>query len=307
MKELWVSKYSPKHLNEYTFSNPEFKSIIREFVVEKSFPHLLLAGSPGTGKSTLAELLISACNIEPMDVLIIDGSKDNDVNTVRDRVINFVITSGFGDIKVVVIEEADRLSGASQDTLREVMVRYSEDARFILTANHSHKISPALKSRCGETINFTSLPYAGMVKRACFILDSESVEYDISNVESIIKNKSPDLRAVINTLQQRTVKGKLISLPTHAEQGSELQALFLTNSYDDIISILPTLSTLDLSSSYTAIYDALLQHEEFNQTHTKMDRALIAIAQYQYQHSFSADPVICVAALFAQLRTIYKS
>ena len=303
MKELWVSKYSPKNLNEYTFTSPHLKSMVREFVVEKSIPHLLLTGDPGTGKSTLAELLIEACGIEPSDVLIIDGTKDNSVDVMRDRVINFVITSGFGEMKVVLIEEADRLSTASQDVLREVMVRYSNDARFILTGNNSHKITPALKSRCGETISFTTLPYAQVLKRVLFILESECVEFDLSDVEAIITSKMPDMRAVINTLQHRTVKGKLLSGPL-SDQTSDLIHSFLDSQYSSMLTHATNMTPSEVVTCYSDIFNALLEHPTFSTTPIKFDNAVIAIAQYQYQHSFSADVTICLAALIAQLRII---
>jgi hypothetical protein len=136
-----------------------------------------------------------------------------------------------------------------------------------------------------------------------FILESEGVEFDLSDVEAIITSKMPDMRAVINTLQHRTVKGKLLSGPL-SDQTSDLIHSFLDSQYSNMLTHATNMTPSEVVTCYSDIFNALLEHPTFSTTPVKFDNAVIAIAQYQYQHSFSADVTICLAALIAQLRII---
>ena len=149
-KELWVEKYRPKQLEEYVFRDAAQKRQVETWVKEKSFPHLLLSGSAGIGKTTLAKVLINEVGIEHYDILEINASRDNNVETVRDKIINFVQMIPFGPFKVVLLDEADYLTPNAQAILRGVMETYSSHSRFILTCNYPNRIIPALHSRCKD-------------------------------------------------------------------------------------------------------------------------------------------------------------
>lgn len=302
MKQLWVKKYAPTSFEEYCFSNKQMRQTLLQILADNDIPHLLLVGAAGTGKSTLAKLLIEYNQIEPADVLTIDASVENNVDTIRDRVITFVTTTGFGDVKVVLLEEADRLSAVAQDTLREVMVRYSDDARFILTANHEHRITDAIKSRV-QTYTFASLPAASATKRACEILAAEEVEFELDDVERLVNDKLPDMRGIINTLQQYSVKGVLKY--TGEKQHDDFIELFLTGDFagcrDFIILNVPPAEVINL---YSQMFENITQVELLTTSEEVLDDAIILFAKYQFEHAQSADPVICICALFSELRKL---
>ncbi len=302
MKQLWVKKYAPASFEQYCFSNKQMRQTLLQILADNDIPHLLLAGAAGTGKSTLARLLIEYNEIAPADVLTVDASIDNNVDTIRDRIRTFVTTTGFGDIKIVLLEEADRLSSAAQDTLRELMVRYSDDARFILTANYEHKITDAIKSRV-QTYTFASLPAASATKRACEILTAEGIEFELDDVTRLVNDKLPDMRGIINTLQQFSVNGELKYVG--GEEKSDLIELFLAgdfNSARDFVML--NVPPAEVINVYHQLFENITQCEPLTTSEDILDDAIILFAKYQYQHAHSADPIICICALFAELRKL---
>ena len=136
MKELWVEKYRPKKVEDYVFRDASQKKQVKSWIKEGSIPHLLLSGAAGIGKTTLARVLCNELGIEDFDVLEINASRDNNVETVRDKIINFVQMIPFGPFKVVLLDEADYLTPNAQAILRGVMETYSSTSRFILTCNY---------------------------------------------------------------------------------------------------------------------------------------------------------------------------
>jgi DNA polymerase III delta prime subunit len=148
MKELWVEKYRPKKVSDYVFRDNNQRRQVENWIKDGSIPHLLLSGSAGIGKTTLAKVLCHELGIEDFDVLEINASRDNNVETVRDKIINFVQMIPFGPFKVVLLDEADYLTPNAQAILRGVMETYSNHSRFILTCNYPNRIIPAIHSRC---------------------------------------------------------------------------------------------------------------------------------------------------------------
>ena len=147
MKQLWTEVFRPKTLDQYVFRDDAQKSVVQGWVKSGSIPHLLFSGAPGVGKTTLAKILINELNVNDYDVLEINASRENSVDTIRDKIVGFVQTMPFGDFKVVLLDEADFISPSGQAALRGVMEMYHETARFILTCNYANKIIPAIHSR----------------------------------------------------------------------------------------------------------------------------------------------------------------
>ena len=145
---LWTEVYRPKTVSEYVFRDSNQNKQVNSWIKDRSIPHLLLSGSPGIGKTTLAKVLINELEIESYDVLEINASRERGIDEVRDKITNFISMIPFGPFKVVLLDEADALTPAAQAALRGVMEEYHQTARFILTANYPNRIIPAIHSRC---------------------------------------------------------------------------------------------------------------------------------------------------------------
>jgi len=146
--KIWVEAYRPRTLDQYVFHDERLRSAIQQMVAEKNIPHLLFTGVQGTGKTTLATILLDEIGVDPTDVLTINASLQNNVEVMRDTISSFISTCSFGDFKVVHLEEADAMSLAAQKILRKFMEEEHTDvARFIMTGNYENKIIPPIKSR----------------------------------------------------------------------------------------------------------------------------------------------------------------
>jgi replication factor C small subunit len=217
MIELWVEKYRPKTVSDYVFRDDAQRRQVNSWIKDGSIPHLLLSGAAGIGKTTLAKVLCNELNIEEYDVLEINASRDNNVETVRDKIINFVQMIPFGPFKVVLLDEADYLTPNAQAILRGVMETYSNHSRFILTCNYPNRIIPALHSRCqGFHIERTDL--TEFTARVATILVEETVDFDLDTLDTYVKVAYPDLRKCINMVQQNVSEGRL-QTPTAGEEG----------------------------------------------------------------------------------------
>ena len=202
---LWIEKYRSENLEQY-IGNDAVKSRISDCIDKNDIPHFLFAGTAGTGKTTLAKLIVK--NIK-CDYLYINASDENGIDVIRDKVKGFASTSTFQPLKVVILDESDFLTQPAQAALRNLIEEYSITTRFVLTCNYIERLIEPLQSRC--EIHILKPPTKGDVARhiCTNILDVEGVKYEMSDVVSIIKEYYPDVRSIIKVLQQNVRDSKL--------------------------------------------------------------------------------------------------
>jgi replication factor C small subunit len=302
MKELWVEKYRPKTIDGYVFRDGAQKHQVETWVKDKSIPHLLLSGSAGIGKTTLAKVLINEIGIEEFDLLEINASRTNSVEDVRDKIVNFVSMIPFGPFKVVLLDEADYLSPNAQAALRGVMEEYHSTARFILTCNYPNRIIPALHSRCqGFHVERTDIDE--FTARVATILVEESVDFDLETIDEYVRITYPDLRKCINRVQQNVIDSKLVPISAgdtgQADWKVDLVRLIKAGDIKQARKVVcASARPEEIEDVFTWLYqnvDLLGDDEELK------DSAIVIIKQGLVDHSLIADPEINLAATMIKL------
>lgn len=302
---LWEKKYQPHHISEYIFHDKSHEDCVMEMIKNKSIPHILMSGTQGSGKSVLAAILIDNMGLDETDVLVINASDENSVDTVREKVTNFVSTAPMGLFKILLFEEFDYMTIQAQAAMRNLMVEYGESVRWIATCNYLHKIIPAMQSRFTVKFKFKSSDRDDVAEYLANILACEKVSFDLDTLDKYIDIGYPDVRSIVGSLQQYSINGRL-QAPISTESSSNdykfklIDCIEQDKWVDARKLVCANVQKEEYEDVYRFLYENLNTSNKFKDN-DKWEEGIIIIADHLYRHTSVADAEINAAAMFIRL------
>jgi replication factor C small subunit len=303
MKELWVEKYRPNTVDGYVFVDQSQREQVQQWIQDGSIPHLMLSGSAGTGKTTLAKLLINELGVDEYDVMWANGSKEARKIEWVDKLIGFCQTMPFGKFKVVLIDEADYMNKDSvQPALRNLMEDYSQTVRFILTCNYPHKIIAPIHSRC-QGFHIVKTDHVEFTARVATVLLEENIAFDMDVLDSYVKATYPDLRKCLNLVQLNSQTGEL-KQPSAADKSArdwrlECVDLFKRGKVREARTVMCQNSNPEEAEDvFRWMYDNL---ELWGDTPERQDQAIVIIRNGLVNNNSVADTEINLSATLIEL------
>jgi DNA polymerase III delta prime subunit len=301
---LWVERYRPTTLAEYV-GNEIVKETIQQYLDNNDIPHLLLYGKAGTGKTTLAKLIV---NTIKCDFMIINASDENNVDTVRNKVKNFASSVGFAGFKVIILDEFDYMTPNAQAILRNLMETFSKHCRFILTCNYIEKIIDPIQSRC-QSFAITPPTKKDVAIQVTKILDTEKIKYDLKNVADIISSYYPDIRRILNTCQLQSAKGELkVDHQIMVESNFQTKLVDLLKANDDKRNMFMNIRQAiadnrlnDYSEMYSMLYDKVDEYASGNTANV-----ILTIAEGISKDALIVDKEIVFMSTIIQILNIIK-
>ena len=287
---LWVEKYRPIKLDDYV-GNEHLKEKVSGYIESEDVPHLLLFGRAGTGKTTLAKLIVKSIEC---DYMVINASDENNVDTVRNKVKNFASSQGFKKYKIIILDEFDYMTPNAQAILRNLMETFSKHCRFILTCNYVEKIIDPIQSRC-QTFQIVPPSKKEVAVQLDKILKSEDIKYDVKDLVPIIDSSYPDIRKVINTCQLNSVKG-VLKLSKNDLLDSDFKTKILDilklsddsrNKYMKIRQTVADSKVQDFTEMYSLLYDKVDEYAS-----GKVSGVILVLAEGQHRDALAVDKEI---------------
>ena len=300
---LWVEKYRPTTLDTY-IGNEHLKSKVKVYLESGDLPHLLLFGKAGTGKTTLAKLLVNNINC---DYLYINASDENSVDVVREKVKNFASTMGFQDMKVIILDECDYITPNAQAALRNLMETFSKHCRFILTCNFVERIIDPIQSRC-QSFQIIPPDRKQVAVHMSNILQSENVTSDNKDIVTLVNGGYPDIRRVINSAQRQVVDNKLVideAMITQNDYKLLLLEILKTqdkkNSFKNIRQLIADSKVTDFSDLFRLLFDTI---DDWGKGH--IAECILLLSQYQQSDAVVVDKEINIMAMFTEIIGVIK-
>jgi len=300
---LWVERHRPTSLDTY-IGNDHLKEKVKVYLESGDIPHLLLFGPAGTGKTTLAKILSSSIEC---DHLYINASDENSVDAVRSKIKNFTSTLGFKDLKVVILDEADFVTPQGQAALRNIMETFSKHSRFILTCNYVERIIDPIQSRC-QTFQIIPPSKKEIAVHIKNILDSEGIEYNVEDIVLNVNSGYPDIRRIINSVQQQSINGKLtVDKRSMIENDYKLKLLEILktqdkkNAFKNIRQLLADSKVTEFADCYRLLFDEI---DSWASGH--IAECILELAEGQFKEKNVVDREINFMATVINLLNIIK-
>lgn len=306
MRELWSETHRPKEIEDYVFKDEAQQKKIQGWLDEGAVPHLFLSGPAGTGKTTLAKLMLRALKVESADILEINASNENNVDTIRNKIIGFASTMPFGDMKYILLDECDYLTPNAQAVLRGVMQDYHHSCRFLLTCNYPNRVLDALHSRCVR-IHIEKLNIDDFTMRIAKILVEEGVDLELDILDYYVQATYPDMRKCINMVQENVLDSVLQRPDTeNVTEGSEwiLSSidLFKQGKYHDARVMICDKARPE---EYDEIFSFMYRNLHLWGTDSGyQDRAIVIIRDGLAKAPLCADPEINLSATLVELQML---
>ncbi len=296
---LWVEKYRPRKLTEYV-GNEHLKQKVSDYLQSGDVPHLLFFGKAGTGKTTLAKLIVNSISC---DYIVINASDENNVDTVRNKVKGFASTIGFKDMKVIILDEFDYMTPNAQAILRNLMETFSKHCRFILTCNYVEKVIDPIQSRC-QTFQIVPPSKKEVAVQISQILGKEGVGFQPTDLVPIIDSSYPDIRKIINTCQLNSTKGQL-KLDTTSVIDSDIKSKVVEilkgsdakpNKWKNIRQAVADARIQDFTELYTFLYEKV---DNYGGTNTS--NIILILSESQHKDALVVDKEITFMSCIIQI------
>lgn len=297
LDKIWIEKFRPREI-KHLVGNENLKKSLQTFLDKGEIPNIMLFGPPGTGKTTIGKILVNTLDCE---YLFINGSDENNVDMVRNKIGTYGSSVSFAKFRIIFIDEFDFLSTSSQAVLRNMIESFYDNTRFIVTCNYPKKIIDALHSRF-QAYEVKPPNIDDIEIRMKKILDKEKIEYEEKDVNDLVKNCYPDIRKTINSLQRFCIDDKLnveqSQILSDAYKSEIISMIKKNESFEAIRQLIINSSTLEYSLMFKMLFDCI---DDYCNVKEKKSTMLLDIAEHLYRDSFVLDKEINLSACILKL------